>query len=103
MIEINNVRIEINSLEDVTLREELINNATVILTTLRGTNPQDRAMGLRSGEILGRSVVVAKAAYSVQAIEQLEKYEPRLAVIEISFEAGYSKLIPKVVLSYNVN
>lgn len=43
MISIKDVGLEIKSdISDVSLREELINNAMVILTTLQGTNPQDR-------------------------------------------------------------
>ena len=102
MISINDVELEFNSnmLVSTAVREELINNAILILTTLQGTNPQDRAMGLVSGDILGRNVNKAKCAYSIQAIEQIEKYEPRLSVTEISFEVQDSKIIPKVVLSY---
>lgn len=55
MISIKDVGLEIKSdISDVSLREELINNAMVILTTLQGTNPQDRAMGFVSGDILGQ-------------------------------------------------
>lgn len=85
---------------DVLLQKELVNNAAVILTTLQGTNPQDRAMGLVSGDILGQNINKAKCAYSIQAIEQIEKYEPRLSVSEVDFEVCDSKIIPKVVLSY---
>ena len=101
MISIKDVGLEIKSdISDVSLREELINNAMVILTTLQGTNPQDRAMGLVSGDILGQNANRAKCAYSIQAIKQIEKYEPRLSVSEISFEVSDSKIIPKVVLTY---
>jgi phage baseplate assembly protein W len=103
MIAIGNVKFEINSPEDLALRKKLLDNASIILTTLRGTNPLNRAMGLIPGDIVGRTVILAKAAYSVQAIEQIEKYEPRLKITRIAFEAGISNLIPKVVLTYNVN
>lgn len=100
-IEIGDVRFELNSPVDMELRNELLENAKTILTTLRGTNPQDRAMGLAPGDILGRKLPVAKGAYSIQAIEQIERYEPRLSVAQIYFEAEEQKLIPKVVLTYH--
>ena len=103
MISISDVKIVLNSELDAALRVELIENASTILTMLRGTNPLDRGMGLVPGEIVGRNVYTARAAYTVQAIEQIEQYEPRLEVAEIDFEATENKLIPKVVLTYNGN
>lgn len=103
MISISDVKIVLNSELDAALRVELIENASTILTMLRGTNPLDRGMGLVSGEIVGRNVYTARAAYTVQAIEQIEQYEPRLEVMEIEFESAENKLIPKVVLTYNGN
>lgn len=102
MISISDVKLELksDSTVDAVLQEELINNASMVLTTLKGTNPQDRAMGLVSTDILGQNVNKAKCAYSIQAIEQLEKYEPRLSVSEISFDVSESKIIPKVVMTY---
>lgn len=100
MLSLNEVQLELNTMNDTALREELLSNAAVILTTLRGTNPQDRAMGLVSSDILGQNANRAKCAYSIQAIEQIEKYEPRLSVTEVSFEVSDSRLIPKVVMSY---
>ena len=100
MLSLNEVQLELNTMDDTAMREELLSNAAVILTTLRGTNPQDRAMGLVSSDILGQNANRAKCAYSIQAIEQIEKYEPRLSVTEVSFEVLDSRLIPKVVMSY---
>ena len=101
MIAIGEVEFELNSPMDLALREELIRNAATILTTLRGTNPTHRAMGLIPGEIIGKNAIYAKGTYSVQAIEQIEMYEPRLSVDGISFLVRDHKLIPKVVLTYN--
>lgn len=102
MVSIDDVKLELKSNSDISsaLQEELINNASLILTTFKGTNPQDRAMGLVSSDILGQNVNKAKCAYSIQAINQLEKYEPRLSVSEISFDVSESKIIPKVVMTY---
>ena len=102
MVSIDGVKLELKSNSDISsaLQEELINNASLILTTFKGTNPQDRAMGLVSSDILGQNVNKAKCAYSIQAIEQLEKYEPRLSVSEIYFDMSESKIIPKVVMTY---
>ncbi|MBR3994802.1 MAG: hypothetical protein IKI97_05925 [Clostridia bacterium] len=103
MISIGDVEFELNTPIDAALRQELFDNAAVILTTLRGTNPQDRAMGLVSSDIIGRNMNMAKCAYTVQAIEQIDTYEPRLSVVEVNFEVREQKIIPKVVLTYNVN
>ena len=103
MISIGDVEFELNTPIDAALRQELFDNAAVILTTLRGTNPQDRAMGLVSSDIIGRNMNRAKCAYTVQAIEQIDTYEPRLSVVEVNFEVREQKIIPKVVLTYNVN
>lgn len=103
MISIGDVEFELNTPIDAALRQELFDNAAVILTTLRGTNPQDREMGLVSSDIIGRNVNMAKCAYTVQAIEQIDTYEPRLSVVEVNFEVREQKIIPKVVLTYNVN
>ena len=100
-VEIGDVILELNSSVDLKLRNELLENAKTILTTLRGTNPQNRAMGLVSEDIIGRKYPVAKGAYSVQAIEQIGIYEPRLTVVRVQFELDGQKLIPKVVCTYN--
>lgn len=102
-ISINDVEIELNSEVDADLRRELVENASTILTTLRGTSPLDRGMGLRGTDIVGRNMYAARGAYMVQAIEQLEIYEPRLAVTQIEFDVKDSKMIPKVVCTYNGN
>ena len=101
MIAIGEIEIELNSPVDIALREELLENAATILSTLRGTNPQDRGMGLVSSDIIGRPAYAARGAFTVQAIEQIDTYEPRLSVVEVNFEYGESKIIPKVVLTYN--
>ena len=101
MIAIGEIEFELNSPVDIALREELLENAATILSTLRGTNPQDRGMGLVSSDIIGRPAYAARGAFTVQAIEQIDTYEPRLSVVEVNFEYGESKIIPKVVLTYN--
>ncbi len=103
VISIKEVSFELNSVEDMALRQELLDNAGIILTSLRGTIPQNREMGLVAGNIIGKNVVSVKASYSIQAIEQLEKYEPRLKVLKIAFEIVSERINPKVVLSYNGN
>ncbi len=102
MIAIEDVQIELEASLSAELRRELLENAATILTMLKGTNPQNRAMGLESADIVGRSGFSAKGAFSVQAIEQISRYEPRLSVSEVGFDtAEDNKIIPKVVLTYN--
>lgn len=100
-ISVGDVNIELNSPADLALRSQLIENAKTILTTLRGTVPLNRAMGLIAKETIGQSIPVSQGAYSVQAVEQIETYEPRLKVTGISFCMEDQKIIPKVVLTYN--
>ncbi len=101
MIALGEIKFELNSPMEIALRTELLENAATILSTLRGNNPQDRGMGIVSSDIIGRPVYAAKGAFSVQAIEQIDTYEPRLSVVEIDFECQGDKIIPKVVLTYN--
>lgn len=101
MIAVEDVEIELNAALSEALRKELLENAEMILTTLKGTNPQNRAMGLEAADVIGRPGHTAKGAYSVQAIEQISRYEPRLSVSEVGFDAEDTKIIPKVVLKYN--
>lgn len=103
MIAIGEVEFELGSMVDMQIRDQLIENARTILTTLRGTVPQNRDLGMISGDIVGQNPIASRGAYTVQAIDQLKKYEPRLEVVEIKFEAGNEKIIPKVVLTYNGN
>ncbi len=103
MIAIGETEFELNSPVDIALRKELLENATTILSMPQGTNPQDRGMGLVSSDIIGRPVYAAKGAFTVQAIDQIDTYEPRLSVVEVDFECRESKIIPKVVLTYNGN
>lgn len=101
MIAIEEVELELSSTLSAELRKELLENAATILTTLKGTNPQNRAMGLESADIVGRSGYSARGAFSTLAIEQINLYEPRLSVSEVSFKSDDNKIIPKVVLTYN--
>lgn len=100
MIAVENTEIELNSAPAAKLRRELLENAATILTMLKGTNPQNRDMGLEA-DTVGRAGHTAMGAYSVQAIEQISLYEPRLSVSAVDFEADGNKIIPKVVLKYN--
>ena len=103
MIAIGDAEFELGSMVDMQLRDQLIENARTILTTLRGTLPQNRDLGMISRDIVGKNTIASRGTYMVQAIDQLKKYEPRLEVVEIIFEAKDEKIIPKVVLTYNGN
>ena len=67
MIAIGEIEFELNSPVEIALRKELLDNAATILSTLRGTNPQDRGMGLVSSDIIGRPVYAAKGIQSPQS------------------------------------
>lgn len=100
MIKVDDVQIELNSELDFRIRLEIINNARTLLTIPKGTCPLDRDKGV-DYSIIGKPLPVAKSAYTIQAIELIDKYEPRATVEEILFNVVDGSLVPKVVLTYN--
>ena len=85
-----------------TVIEEILQNVTVLLTTVVGSVPLDRELGINATFIddpLPRGMMQA----TIFAIETLREYEPRVDVQEIDFapnpEAALDgKLYPRVVV-----
>jgi phage baseplate assembly protein W len=79
------------------LAEEVTQNLTMILSTLKNTVPLDRDFGL-SARFLDKSTPVAEAVLVSEILDAIETYEPRAEVLGISFERndGTGKLIPRL-------
>lgn len=104
MIVIDGVQIIINSAHEKKLREEIFNKIKFLLTLIKGTIPMNREIGLES-DIVDLPMYEAQNRYTVSAMELIEKFETRVTVDEISFEIleNTGKMIPKVVVTYNVD
>lgn len=84
---------------------EIIQNVQTILATEQGTVPLDREFGL-DWSFVDKPLQVAQALMSSQAVQQINKYEPRAKVVSIGFDenqlaAQDGKLIPRVVIGVN--
>lgn len=103
MIKIDDVQIILNNESEGALRNDIIDKVTFLLTCIKGTIPMNREIGLNP-DILSSSSFLAQNLYTISAIELIEKFEPRVSVEEILFVSSDTtgKIIPKVVLQYNV-
>lgn len=68
---------------------EIVQNVRTILTTPKGSVPLDREFGL-TWTVLDRPLPEAKAAYTGEAVTQIQKYEPRVKILSVSFRADTS-------------
>lgn len=103
MIEIDGVQIEINGVHDKKLRQEILDKVSFLLSCVKGTIPMNREIGL-DPDIISAPAYQAQNLYTISAIEVIEEFEARAEVEEIQFEENGSSgnMIPKVVLTYNV-
>ena len=102
MIEIDGVQIVMNSEVELSLRQEIMEKVTFILSVLKGTGPMNREIGI-DPDVVSAPTYQAQNLYTISAIEVIEKFEDRVSVDEVQFETDGSNgnLIPKVVLVYN--
>ena len=80
--------------------EEIIQNVRIILSTVQGTVPLDRNLGL-SATFIEEPVQRAMMTFVVFATETIQDYEPRVVVEEIEWvqrpdEAMDGRLYPRV-------
>ena len=85
--------------------EEILQNARTIISTRKGTVPNDREFGL-SWDVIDRPINQARAAFSAEVIRQLGRYEPRARVISINLieqngGAIAGKLQPRILIGVN--
>lgn len=89
------------SLEDVdfspeTEMAEILQNVKTIITTVKSTVPLDREFGI-DGSILDMPINYVKAKLTAEIIEKVQKYEPRVKVLKVSYEENSEgKLLPTV-------
>lgn len=72
-----------------------VQNVGIILRTLEGTVPLYREFGI-SSEPLHMSIPAAKALLLAEIKEKVERFEPRVTVIGVSFQQTGVGLIPTV-------
>lgn len=70
---------------EAALIDELRKNVETLLGTPAGTVPGDRNFGI-SQEFVGMPVPVVENLLSLEIIEKIDAYEPRLTVKNIAFE-----------------
>ena len=75
--------------------EEIIQNLATLLATPKFSVPLDRNLGL-SARFLDKPMPVAEAMIYAEALEAIEKYEPRAELVNIKFERDdmQGKIIP---------
>jgi len=86
----------------ITTFEEIIQNVAVILTTIAGTVPLDRRIGMPITSI-DEPMQRGMMELTIFAIETIQEYEPRVEVQEVDFatnpaDALDGKLYPKVTV-----
>lgn len=82
-------------------REEIIQNVKTILSTVKGSVMLDRTFGL-SGEYVDLPGPVLEARLAHEIVEEVERQEPRVEVVEVRWskatEAGDGKMVPVVLI-----
>lgn len=83
-----------------TLEEEILQNIRMILSTPQFTVPLDREFGL-SQRFIDKPIPIAKTIGVAEVLDAVEKYEPRVEVLEVTFiespeDGQHGKLIPQV-------
>ncbi|CCJ32898.1 GPW/gp25 family protein [Caloramator australicus] len=81
---------------------EIIQNIKTLLTTIKGTVPFNRDIGIEDS-LLDKTTPVAQTKLTAQIINIIENYEPRCEVVSITFDKNESEgiLIPKVKVRIN--
>ena len=68
-----------------------------LLAIPAGTQPLDRDFGIDTSKIISQPMYVAENTLSLEIIEKVKKYEPRVKVESITFQNGEDgQLIPTV-------
>lgn len=81
-------------------KEDIISCAAMIVTTVQGTMPYMRDMGIPGG--MPGNVLDKSASLEMNLIDQIEEWEERAVVEQVSMKQDATgKLIPKVVIGRN--
>ena len=76
-----------------------LQNVAIILSTLEGTVPLYRDFGI-SSEYVHMPIPAAKALLRAEIKEKVERYEPRVSVIGVTFEETGNGLIPTLEVEF---
>lgn len=78
--------------------ESVLQNIAIILKTWKGECPLYRDFGI-SADALHRPINAARAMLQAEIIEMIEEYEPRAAVVGVSFDVDseYPDLLSPIV------
>lgn len=97
-----NDQIKIN-LVPATIKEEILQNLSMILQTIKNTVPLCRDFGL-SGNFIDKPIPVAETLMVSELYEAVEKYEPRAEIVNVTFEQDevIGKLNPCLEVEINV-
>lgn len=74
------------NLAPATAIEEILQNISMILQTIKNTAPLYRDFGL-SGGFIDKPISVAEPLIVSEVYEAVEKYEPRAKIASVSFES----------------
>lgn len=77
--------------------DDIITCTEMILSTVQGTMPYMRDMGIPS-EVIGKNISESEDMYTMEAIDQIETWEDRAAVDEIQIQKSDGAIGAKVVL-----
>lgn len=80
--------------------EEIMQNIKMILSTPQFSVPLDREFGL-SQRFVDKPIPIAKTIGIAEVLDAIEKYEPRVEVVEVTFkespeEGKQGKIFPQV-------
>lgn len=78
---------------------EIAENVGVIASSVKGTVPFCREMGISNP--IGEGTISAEAHLESELIDQIEEWEERALVSSVVFETDKSRLKPKVVIRRN--
>lgn len=95
---LKDVEFEVNGSLDQ--QEDILRCVRNIILTPAGSVPLDRDFGIDQS-FLGYPIDAAKNLLAVEIIEKIEKYEPRVSVLEVDFTpaAADGQIMAKVVIT----
>lgn len=91
----------INELDSESFSEEELNDinecVSNLLSTIAGEQGLDRNFGIETREIMDVPTEEAENLITLEIIEKIDKYEPRVEVDDIEFEYnGEGRMMPKI-------
>lgn len=81
------------SLNETDIVASVLQNVGIILSTWEGSVPLYRSFGI-DPQYMHKPIPAAKALLIAEIKEKVERYEPRVSVISVTFQATGTGLIP---------